>query len=95
MSVRITCISKDNGNHENPYVAITSFTWVNESTNATGASSREQIYDWVKDGGYGYVKDVQGNTVRLIAELSPNGNKYVKTNPDNVMSDNLLTLPEC
>jgi len=95
MSVCITCIEKDSGNHENPYIAISSFGWINESTNSKGTSSREQIYDWVVDGGYGYVKDSIGNTARLIAEISPRGTKFVKTVPDDVKSDNLLKLPEC
>ncbi|HZY35615.1 MAG TPA: DUF3892 domain-containing protein [Mucilaginibacter sp.] len=95
MSVRITCIKKNSGNHENPYLAIETLTWINESTNAVGTSSREQIYDWVKDGGYGYVKDSAGNTARLLAEISPKGTKFVKTKPDDEQTDNLLKLPEC
>jgi len=95
MSVCITCIKKDHGNHENPYVAIATFGWINESTSSRGTSSREQIYDWVVNGGYGYVKDSRGDTARLIAEISPRGTKYVKTIPDNTVLDNLLKLPEC
>ena len=47
MFVRITCIKKDSGNHENPYVAISRLSWVNESDNKTGQSSRLEIYDFV------------------------------------------------
>ena len=95
MSVSVTCIRKDKGNHENPYVAINSFGWINESTGAKGSSTREQMYDWVLGGGYGYVKDPKGNTARLIASVTQTGTRYVKTVPDNVLSDNLLKLPEC
>lgn len=95
MSIRITCITKAGGNHENPYVAISHLSWTNEQTNEKGTNTREVIHDWVKDGGVGYVKDSCGNVARLIAEVSPRGTKYVKTEPDNITSDNLLKLPEC
>ena len=95
MSVKITCITKDNGNHENPYVAITSLGWINEETKNTGVSTREAVYIWVKEGGYGYVKDADGNVAELIAETSAKGTNFVKTVPDDVKSDNLLKLPEC
>ncbi len=48
MSVKITCIKKAGGQHQNPYVAITSLTWVNEETKATGTSTREEMYDYIK-----------------------------------------------
>lgn len=95
MSVRITCIRKDSGNHENPYVAITSLGWINESTNATNQSTRLQIYDYLIDNGIAYVTDSNGNKAYLITAVSTKGTKYVKTLPDNVTSDNLLKLPEC
>lgn len=36
MAVRITCIHKSGGYHENPHEAISDFGWINEATNATG-----------------------------------------------------------
>lgn len=96
MSVRITCIKKDGGYHENHYTAISTLSWVNESTGNTGTSSRLEIYDFVVGkGGTAYVKDAFGNFAYLIGEISPRGTKYVKTRADNVISDNLLKLPEC
>ena len=96
MSVRITCIKKDSGNHENPYVAISRLSWVNESDNNTGQSSRLEMYDFVvSSGGIAYVTDSKGNRANLIGAISSKGTKYVKTIPDDVTSDNLLKLPEC
>ena len=95
MAVKITCIRKDSGNHENPYVAITSMKWINEENNKGGESSRIEMHDFVKDGGIAYVTDQSGNKANLIAEVSPWGNKFVKTKADNVTSDNLLKLKEC
>jgi hypothetical protein len=95
MSVKITCIEKDKGNHENPYVAISRMKWKVGSTNETGSSTREQVYDFVSRGGEVYVKDASGNKAKLEAKVSTKGTKYVKTVADDVKSDNLLKLPEC
>jgi hypothetical protein len=96
MAVKITCIKKDNGNHENPFVAITSLSWINEETGKTGSNSRLEMYDWiVNEKGIAYVKDSNGNKANLRGAISDKGSKYVKTYADSVTSDNLLKLPEC
>ena len=95
MSIRITCIKKDGGNHENPYVAISSLTWINEKDNSKGTNSRVEIHDWIKGGGNAYVKDGNGKIANLIAKVSAKGTKYVQTEADSAVSDNLLKLPEC
>jgi hypothetical protein len=96
MPVRITCIRKDDGNHENPYVAIENLGWVNETTSKTGNNSRLEMYDWVvNEQGQAFVKDALGNVAYLIGAISPRGNKYVKTVADETKADNLLQLPEC
>lgn len=95
MSIRITCIKKDAGNHENPHVAISKLGWINETTKESGRSSRIQIYDFIESGGDAYVKDFLGNIAYLITEISAKGTKYVKTKPDSTTTDNLLKLPEC
>lgn len=95
MSVRITCIKKNGGYHENPYTAIESMKWINDSNNETGTTSRLGMYKWVKDGGIAYVQDAQDNKAELIHTETALGTKYVKTKADDVKSDNLLSLPEC
>ena len=96
MSVKITCIKKDGGNHENAYTAISTLSWLNESTNQTGVSTRLEMYNFVMvEKGVAYVKDRYGNVSNLMGEISSRGTKFVKTHPDSVLSDNLLKLPEC
>ncbi len=96
MSIRIKCISKDNGNHSNPHEAITALGWVNEQTGQTGISPRLEMYDWIKNkGGEAYVHDRYGNTVRVYAAENQFGTKYVQTYADRTWTDNLLSLPEC
>lgn len=94
MAVKITCIKKDNGFHENRYTAITDLGWINEESNVKGLSTRLQIYDYIKQGGEAYVS-VNNNIARLITAETPRGVKYVKTVSDETLADNLLALPEC
>ena len=95
MAVKVTCIKKTIGNHENPHVAISNFGWINEETNKTGNSTRIQIYDFIKTGGIVYVNDKTGKSINLIALETSIGTKYVKTPPNDSKVDNLLSLEEC
>lgn len=96
MAIRITCINKDNGYHENPNLAITHLGWINEQTRETGKSTRLDIYNWIKDqAGDAYVTDTYGNRAKVITAETYNGNKYLKTEADSSTKNNLLSLPEC
>jgi len=95
MSVRITCINKDNGNHENPNEAISHYGWINESTNESGKNDRPSMVKWVENGNKAYVKDVSGNVAYCYVRESSKGTKFLQTYADNKYTDNLLSLPEC
>lgn len=97
MSVKITCINKDGGNHENPYVAISHLGWINESTHEKGKATREEMYDYIKNkNGVAYVVDsYDGSKAYLETRISSKGTKYVKTEANDTGRDNLLELPEC
>jgi hypothetical protein len=96
MSVRITCITKDDTNNENRYTAISELGWKNESTGNTGRASRLEMYNWIKfKGGSAYVKDSSNNTAYLMTAETNRGTQYVKTIADETKTDNLLSLPRC
>jgi hypothetical protein len=96
MAIKITCINKDNGNHENPNVAITHLGWVKDGDGTSGKSTRLEMYNWIKnDKVEAYVKDGQGNKAKLITAETIFGTKYVKTEADTSTKNNLLSLPEC
>ncbi len=96
MAIRITCISKDHGNHENRHCAISALGWVNEATGDTGTSTRQAVYDWIKtNGGVAVVRDGYGHEVRVGTAETDRGTQYVLTYRDGVWTDNLLALPEC
>ena len=94
MAVRITCINKDNGNHENPHLAITHLGWINEQTGKRGKNTRLEIYNWIKEGGEAYVLDGY-RKIAVVTRTSSAGTHYVKTVADGKETNNLLALMEC
>jgi len=95
MSVRITCINKSGGYHENPHEAISTFGWTDEQTGQSGRSDREQMWTWVTNGGEAYVRDAYGNGVGVLAKTNGRGTHYLQTEANGKLTDNLLKLPEC
>ncbi|HZY36482.1 MAG TPA: DUF3892 domain-containing protein [Mucilaginibacter sp.] len=96
MAVRIICIKKDEGDYENPYIAIDYLEWINERINVKGITDRTKIHDWIKEeNGEAYIIDKSGNKLYLLPAISPKGNKYVKTVTDESAVDSLLLLPTC
>lgn len=96
MSIRITCITKSGGYHEDPHHAISALGWINEQTKKTGCNTRLQIYEWIKDqNGVAYVRDSRGNQAAVRTREHWNGTKYLQTYADSVWTDNLFALPEC
>lgn len=95
MAIRITCIRKSGGYHENPYVAISHLGWAEDGTGLTGEWTREKMYEWVvNQQGEAYVQS-NYSRARVLGAVSPQGTKYVKTEPNNTAADNLLKLSEC
>jgi len=95
MSVRIRCINKAHGHHENPHEAISHYGWINESNNESGKSERQCMVDWVKQGNKAYVKDNLGNVAYCQVRRSSRGTEFLQTYADGKPTDNLLSLPEC
>lgn len=96
MTIRITCINKAHGYHQDPHHAIENLGWINEATGEKGKSTRLEIYRWLKEkNGHAYVTDRAGNRAFVYPKENTSGTKYVQTYADNVWTDNLLSLPEC
>lgn len=96
MAIRITCINKSGGYHQDPHHAISRLGWVNEETGAQDKSDRLEVYDWIKNqNGVAYVTDRYGNKAYVGTREHATGTKYLQTYADQVWTDNLLSLPEC
>jgi Protein of unknown function (DUF3892) len=97
MAIRITCINKSGGWHEDPHHAISHLGWTNEANGKTGKATRLEVYNWLKgDKSHeAYVKDGRGNTAYVYPREHTNGTKFVQTYADKTWTDNLLALKEC
>lgn len=95
MAVRIICINKSGGYHENPHEAVSSYGWKNENTGESGKNDRPSMVQWVKDEGIAYVVDLQGNKAYCFVNKSRNGTEFLQTQSDSRPTNNLLELQEC
>lgn len=96
MGIRITCIKKAGDDHFDPHVAISELRWVNDRASGSGSSTREQVYDWLKNrNGVAYVVDRNGNKAFVYPRENAFGTRFVQTHADGVWTDNLLAVPEC
>lgn len=95
MSVRIICINKSSGYHDNPYEAIAYYGWINESTKESGRSDRQTMVNWLNEENQAYVADILGNRVFCVVKRSARGLEFLQTESDGKPTDNLLNLPEC
>lgn len=95
MPIRITCVHKSPGDHDDPHEALSTFGWREDGTGNTGRTGREEMWRWVANGGHAYVHDPGGRVARVIAETSGRGARSLRTEVDGRPTDHLLALPEC
>ena len=60
MPLQITGIHKMNNEFENPYLAINSLMWIDDTTQNRGITTREVLFDWINDNGLAYIIDDDG-----------------------------------
>lgn len=94
MEVKIKCVNKDGGNHDNPHEAITHYGWV-KSNGESGKSTRAVMVKYIDDGNHAYVTDSYGHKAYCYVRTSSKGTKFLQTYSDGSYTNNLLHLPEC
>jgi hypothetical protein len=60
----------------------------------SGRKTQQETLAEIEAGTYAYYVDVGGKEVDVIV-AQHNGHKYIKTQPDGVDPNNLLSLDEC
>ena len=96
MAIRITCIKTDNGDYENPNVAITHFGWASDIDGASGMNTRIEIYRWIKiKKGDAYLIDGSRHKIKVITAVTSSGTEYLKTEADTTEHHHLIHLPKC
>lgn len=91
MTNQITCITKPN--RDSSHEAIQFVGGVN-GEGGRFKISREQCYDYIKQGYTFFVK-VDNSRINVEAYQRSGQGKYIKTYPDATKKDNLLSLPPC
>lgn len=91
-TAQITCINKIP--RDDPNESITHVG----GTNNDGTSWKLDLATairYIESGEWGFYVSVKGKSVWVVVAISRAGNKYLKTEPDNSTSNNLLSLLEC
>lgn len=87
--IYITAIHMSNGGTRHEHIA--SVKWEDAETGKTGESTREAMVDWINEGADIHVRDEDGHDVPVrVVDASP---PYIRTQGDEVGTDNLLALP--
>lgn len=94
MSLRVVCINKDGGNHQNPYESISRLGWKSDAGKVETCTLAAMV-DFLEKGNKAYTQDSNGNMAFLGVNVSAAGHKYVQTHADGKWNNNLLSLNEC
>jgi hypothetical protein len=90
-TIQIKCINKSD--RMNPHERI---THVGGFSDKQWKITQQEAIDYIERGEWKFwVKPPHGDSVWVVVAVSRYGNKYLKTEPDGEMPNNLLSLPEC
>lgn len=90
-NLQIKCINK--ADRFDPNRRITNVGGI--SNNGTRWKfSEDDAIKYIENGQYSFYVTAAGRTVQVIVAVH-NGRKYLKTEADGIIPDNLLSLPEC
>lgn len=92
ITARIRCVNKSD--RYNPHERITHVGGVNLDGSRWKLTQPNAIAG-VESGKYAFFVEVDGDRVNVVVRVSRFGNKYLTTEADGDMPNNLLSLPEC
>lgn len=93
MANRVTCINKQD--RDNPYESITHIGGYTDSKDSYFRITQDKAISQIESGKYRFYVNVDGDQVDVIVAKSRFGNKYLKTEADGDLPNNLLSLAEC
>lgn len=89
---QILCINKSD--RLNPHERITHIGGKNNNEKKWRITQEKAIAG-IESGEWSFYVSKVGRTVDVVVAISQYGHKYLKTVPDGVQPDNMLSLPEC
>ena len=90
MAVRILYIDKQDRN--NPWERILRIGGRN-TDNTLWTCHQTTAIEYIEAGTYAFFVSVDGKQANVVVAKSAQGNKYIKTEADSFLVDNLLNLP--
>lgn len=90
-SIQIMCINKSD--RYNPHERITHVGGIHGGTR--WKLTQPDAIAGIESGKWQFYVSAGGHTVWVIVAVSAYGHKYLKTQNDGDLPDNLLSLPEC
>jgi hypothetical protein len=91
-NAQIKCVNKRD--RENPWERILNVGGVNPD-GSRWKQTQEQTIREIETGEWNFYVSVNGDSVWVVVATSRFGHKYIKTEPDGDLPNNLLRLPEC
>ena len=88
--VQIKCINKRD--RPNPHERI---THVGGYESSQWKITQQEAIQYIERGEWNFYVSAYGKSVWVVVAVSQFGHKYLKTQDDGVMPNNLLSLPEC
>jgi hypothetical protein len=90
--VKVMCINKSD--RFNPHERILNIGGVNNDGTRWKISQQDAI-NYIEAGKFAFFVMVNGLKVNVVIAKSAKGNKYLKTEADGELPNNLLSLAEC
>lgn len=88
----VKCVTKDD--RLNPYEHITQIGCLN-SSGAYWRTTQKEAIRGIEEGSWKFFVTKYGKPVIVIVAISRFGHKYIKTENDGEIPNNLLSLPSC
>jgi len=89
---RITCVNKEH--RQNPHECIKHVGGINDNGTRWRLTQAEAIA-YIENKTYEFFVRSGTHVAWVIVAMSPYGHKYLKTQSDGYLPDNLLSLNEC
>lgn len=90
--VRVGCINKTN--RQSRHEAISHIGGVNSDGTRWKLTEAAAIAG-IEEGKWSFYTEGGAQTANVIIAKTPQGHKFLKTDRDSTILDNLLSLPEC
>lgn len=95
MTIRLICMTHEAREGVDPLLCFKEIGGVNEQTGEVKLYRPSELHDLVTQGNNIYMNDIFGNKVKVAADITSKGEKFIRTIFNNEKTDELLKLSSC